>query len=466
MPRGRGVRDAAASKSSSVTRKVYSSKSNGGLASAGDAPPGRRWPSVRSPARRWRRRPTIRSSTSGEETSGLNTSGSRTTREAKTGTGWARCSTPGRASLATIRAGSAAAAPAEHDVDLLVLIPPKSTSGDQGATFAKQIAQIHPGLVGGGRVSPSITLHKSGTHPAYEKWRIVLVDAGRSTARGLDSRADRVAGGQAQHAGLVRRGPDRLDSARGIERSRAAAGSPGRRRERTRGAGQQRRHRQVRLARPDRVLAGLRPRSLRERVGLAQCPATISRSIHWLPIGRRRGRISTTRNATNWRRTWPVCPLRGSACRRTRRRTHCGRPATRLSTASAAPTATCGSSARSAASTATSCCTTWDPNWPIGRGPTSARYRLVERIGSLLRRLDRRVRRRPAETLRQWRTPPLWGVANSAPYLHDGRAWTLEQAILEHRGEGEVAMRRYQKLILEGRARLLAFLGSLGPEKH
>src|SRR5207302_2525840 len=29
----------------------------------------------------------------------------------------------------------------------------------------------------------------------------------------------------------------------------------------------------------------------------------------------------------------------------------------------------------------------------------------------------------------EWRTPPLWGVADSAPYLHDGRAPTLQEAI-------------------------------------
>src|SRR5262245_59501110 len=32
----------------------------------------------------------------------------------------------------------------------------------------------------------------------------------------------------------------------------------------------------------------------------------------------------------------------------------------------------------------------------------------------------------------EWRTPPLWGVADSAPYLHDGRAATLEEAITLH----------------------------------
>ena len=33
---------------------------------------------------------------------------------------------------------------------------------------------------------------------------------------------------------------------------------------------------------------------------------------------------------------------------------------------------------------------------------------------------------------REWRTPPLWGVRDSAPYLHDGRAATLEEAIALH----------------------------------
>ena len=37
----------------------------------------------------------------------------------------------------------------------------------------------------------------------------------------------------------------------------------------------------------------------------------------------------------------------------------------------------------------------------------------------------------------EWRTPPLWGVADSPPYLHDGRAYTLEDAIRLHDGEAE-----------------------------
>ena len=37
---------------------------------------------------------------------------------------------------------------------------------------------------------------------------------------------------------------------------------------------------------------------------------------------------------------------------------------------------------------------------------------------------------------REWRTPPLWGFRDSAPYLHDGRARNLEQAVALHHGQG------------------------------
>jgi CxxC motif-containing protein (DUF1111 family) len=61
----------------------------------------------------------------------------------------------------------------------------------------------------------------------------------------------------------------------------------------------------------------------------------------------------------------------------------------------------------------------------------------------------------------EWRTPPLWGVRDSAPYLHDGRAETLEQAIAWHDGEANRSARRYFQLSTEQRAQLLAFLDSL-----
>jgi len=61
----------------------------------------------------------------------------------------------------------------------------------------------------------------------------------------------------------------------------------------------------------------------------------------------------------------------------------------------------------------------------------------------------------------EWRTPPLWGVASSAPYLHDGRAMTLEQAIQMHGGEGQRAAEAFRALKPSERAELLNFLGTL-----
>jgi CxxC motif-containing protein (DUF1111 family) len=61
----------------------------------------------------------------------------------------------------------------------------------------------------------------------------------------------------------------------------------------------------------------------------------------------------------------------------------------------------------------------------------------------------------------EWRTPPLWGVRDSGPYLHDGRAETLEQAIALHGGEGRPTALRYFALSPGGRAAVIAFLKCL-----
>jgi Di-haem oxidoreductase, putative peroxidase len=60
-----------------------------------------------------------------------------------------------------------------------------------------------------------------------------------------------------------------------------------------------------------------------------------------------------------------------------------------------------------------------------------------------------------------WLTRPLWGVGSTAPYLHDGRASTLEEAIRAHGGEGEAARDAYDDLDEEKRAQIIAFLNSL-----
>jgi len=61
----------------------------------------------------------------------------------------------------------------------------------------------------------------------------------------------------------------------------------------------------------------------------------------------------------------------------------------------------------------------------------------------------------------EWRTTPLWGVADSAPYLHNGRASTLDEAIRLHGGEAAATSERYTKLSAVNRKTLLAFLQSL-----
>jgi CxxC motif-containing protein (DUF1111 family) len=61
----------------------------------------------------------------------------------------------------------------------------------------------------------------------------------------------------------------------------------------------------------------------------------------------------------------------------------------------------------------------------------------------------------------QWKTPPLWGVADSAPYLHDGSAPTLAAAITAHRGEAKGVTAKYQKLATSDQQAVIRFLESL-----
>ncbi len=67
----------------------------------------------------------------------------------------------------------------------------------------------------------------------------------------------------------------------------------------------------------------------------------------------------------------------------------------------------------------------------------------------------------------EWRTPPLWGLGLSADeegrrhLLHDGRADSLDEAILWHSGEGERARAAYEALTPTERQALRAFVESL-----
>ncbi len=61
----------------------------------------------------------------------------------------------------------------------------------------------------------------------------------------------------------------------------------------------------------------------------------------------------------------------------------------------------------------------------------------------------------------EWKTPPLWGVADSSPYLHNGSAKTLEGAIIRHRGDAEPVYQAYKGLAEPDRRALIAFLRTL-----
>ncbi|MEN9230520.1 MAG: di-heme oxidoredictase family protein [Thermostichus sp. DG02_5_bins_236] len=67
----------------------------------------------------------------------------------------------------------------------------------------------------------------------------------------------------------------------------------------------------------------------------------------------------------------------------------------------------------------------------------------------------------------EWRTPPLWGISLSqtvlpySGYLHDGRARSLEEAILWHSGEAEKSQEAFRNMTGEEREALIDFLRSL-----
>lgn len=68
----------------------------------------------------------------------------------------------------------------------------------------------------------------------------------------------------------------------------------------------------------------------------------------------------------------------------------------------------------------------------------------------------------------EWRTPPLWGLGLSKNsqgggyfLLHDGRARSIEQAILLHGGEAEQSKSSFQNLSPSDKSRIIKFLESL-----
>ena len=67
----------------------------------------------------------------------------------------------------------------------------------------------------------------------------------------------------------------------------------------------------------------------------------------------------------------------------------------------------------------------------------------------------------------EWRTPPLWGIGltktvnGNTFFLHDGRARSIEEAILWHGGEGSESRKNYSSLSSDDKVDLLNFINSL-----
>ena len=68
---------------------------------------------------------------------------------------------------------------------------------------------------------------------------------------------------------------------------------------------------------------------------------------------------------------------------------------------------------------------------------------------------------------REWRTAPLWGIGlqkintGQQRFLHDGRARTINEAILWHGGEAESSRQTYLKLTKKQRDDLIKFIKAI-----
>ncbi len=62
---------------------------------------------------------------------------------------------------------------------------------------------------------------------------------------------------------------------------------------------------------------------------------------------------------------------------------------------------------------------------------------------------------------REWRTPPLWGVRDSGPWMHDGRSQSLLDAVQQHGGEAARVRSSFAALRDDEQRAVVSFLESL-----
>lgn len=116
---------------------------------------------------------------------------------------------------------------------------------------------------------------------------------------------------------------------------------------------------------------------------------------------------------------------------------------------------------------ATGCAACHQPYLPVSRLDGPAR---IDAYTDLMRHdlgdelADRTVDGQPVPSL--WRTAPLWGLAHvlqdrDVALLHDGRARSVEEAILWHGGQAQASRRAFSALKRVQREQLLAWLATL-----
>lgn len=107
------------------------------------------------------------------------------------------------------------------------------------------------------------------------------------------------------------------------------------------------------------------------------------------------------------------------------------------------------------------------PSLPSSRGPVAAfTDLLLHDMGSSLADdvsfgRPQASQNDPAHTASEFRTAPLWGVSLFGPYLHDGRAESLEEAIRLHGGEATGARVAYESLPSSDQEEVVTFLRHL-----
>jgi CxxC motif-containing protein (DUF1111 family) len=79
----------------------------------------------------------------------------------------------------------------------------------------------------------------------------------------------------------------------------------------------------------------------------------------------------------------------------------------------------------------------------------------------LLHEMGPGPRHRATDSRTEFRTAPLWGIgAAGPPYLHDGSARSIDEAIRRHGGEATAARRRFVELPAEDRAAVVRFVAT------